>query len=226
MAGELHNALEQAAEPLTRKNRNQRWERGTNTWKNWKLTEINFRNTTPIWTISKTATLIPRQTKKSPLWEWRKNAIRNGEIKPIYNLQIATENSLSIILFSQIQLTPRPWYLSCYPLPTDMASWFTWWLQIQGTDLKRIIISFWKMGWKYMSNTTISTRNSCQDLNLDEEKRVNRGFLFAKNVRKPCRKHLHEGTYSSARPAEFVSTKQLFSRKETSVSCREKKSST
>lgn len=49
------------------------------------------------------------------------------------------------------------------------------------------------------------------------------GFLFAKDVRKPCWKRLHEGTYSSARPAEFVSTKQQFSRKETSVSCREKK---
>ena len=154
MAGELRTALEQTSEPSTKeqksalgKKRKQLKELEAHRDKlqeyNNHLDNLQDRNS-----YSKT-------DKEATFMRMKEDAMHNGQTKPGYNLQIATENQFIIDY-------------SLFPNPTDtltMIPFLKRWLLIPVTDQKRITTLCRKTGWKHTSNTIVSTWSSGQDLN-------------------------------------------------------------
>ena len=159
MAGELSSALEQVPEPSTqegkaalKKTRRQLKELEGHRDKLQEydnhLKTLQERNS-----YSKT-------DKDATFMRMKEDAMRNGQTKPGYNLQISTENQF----ITDFALFPNPTdTLAMIPFLQSFLNMPIRWSPIQGTVLRRITASWKKTARKPTSNTAAFTWNSGRD---------------------------------------------------------------
>ena len=165
MAGELREALEQVPEPSTKE------EKTALKKKRKQLKELEEHRDKLQEYDNRLNTLQDRNSysktdKDATFMRMKEDAMRNGQTKPGYNLQIGTENQF----ITDFALFPNPtdtltMIPSCNPSQADMTGWPIRWWPIPATVLRRITASCQKTVWRATSNTTTSTWNSGRDSN-------------------------------------------------------------
>ena len=79
-------------------------EKNANSWRSWKNKETSYRNTTIILDTLQGRNFYSKTDKDATFMKMKRNAMRNGQTKPSYNLQIGTENQF----ITDFALFPNP----------------------------------------------------------------------------------------------------------------------
>ena len=163
MAGELRSALEQVPEPSTKE------EKAALKKTRRQLKELEGHRDKLQEYDNHLKTLQERNSysktdKDATFMRMKEDAMRNGQTKPGYNLQIGTENQF----ITDFALFPNPTdTLTMIPFLQSFSNRYgrpaVRWSLIQGTALRRITASWKKTAWKPTSNTAAFTWNSGQD---------------------------------------------------------------
>ena len=171
MAGELRHALEKVPEPSTKE------EKTALKKKRKRLKELEGHRDKPQEYDNHLKTLQERNSysktdKDATFMRMKEDAMRNGQTKPGYNLQIGTENQF----ITDFALFPNPTdTLTMIPFlrsfSKDMAGLPIRWLPIPAMALRKITASWEETAWKPTSSTTASIWNSGRDSNRTRSRR-------------------------------------------------------
>ena len=165
MAGELRHALEQVPEPSTKEEKNELKK------KRKQLKELEEHRNKLQEYDSHLDTLQERNSysktdKDATFMRMKEDAMRNGQTKPGYNLQISTENQF----ITDFALFPNPTdTLTMIPFLQSFSNRYgrmlIRWLPIPAMAPKRITALCQKTAWKPTSSTTTSTWNNVRGSN-------------------------------------------------------------